>query len=36
MRRVFMKIVDHDHFTEKWTQTENGKDTVFDLSFVRL
>jgi hypothetical protein len=35
MRRVFMKLVDHDHFTEKWTKTENGKDTVFDLNFVR-
>jgi len=35
MRRVFMKLVDHDHFAEKWTKTENGKDTVFDLNFVR-
>lgn len=35
MRRVIMKFVDHDHFTEKWTKTENGKDTVFDLNFVR-
>jgi hypothetical protein len=35
MRRLFMKITDRDHFTEKWTKTENGKDTVFDLNFVR-
>ncbi len=35
MRRVIMTIADHDHFTEKWTKTENGKDTVFDLNFVR-
>lgn len=35
IRRVFMKITDHDHFTEKWTKTEKGKDTVFDLNFVR-
>jgi hypothetical protein len=26
---------DHDHFTEQWTKSENGKDTVFDLHFVR-
>lgn len=35
MRRVFMKIVDRDHFNEKWTKTEKGKDTVFDMDFVR-
>src|SRR5258708_36701220 len=28
MRRVFLIIRDHDHFTEKWTKNEKGKDTV--------
>lgn len=35
MRRVSLNIHDHDHFTEKWTRIEKGKDTVFDLNFVR-
>jgi hypothetical protein len=35
MRRVLMIIRDHDHFTEKWTKIEKGKDTVFELNFVR-
>lgn len=35
MRRVVMTFIDDNHFTEKWTRTENGKDTVFDLNFVR-
>ncbi len=35
MRRVFIEFRDHDHFAEKWTKTENGKDVVFDLNFVR-
>jgi hypothetical protein len=35
MRRVSLIIRDHDHFTEKWTKTEKGKDTIFDLHFVR-
>ena len=35
MRRVFIQITDHDHFTEKWTKTEKGKDTVFNLNFFR-
>jgi hypothetical protein len=35
MRRVLITFVDHDHFTEKWTKTEKGVDTVFDLSFSR-
>jgi hypothetical protein len=35
MRRLLMKITDRDHFTEKWTKTEKGHDTVFDLNFVR-
>jgi hypothetical protein len=35
MRGVVLTIVDSDHFSERWTKTENGKDTVFDLNFVR-
>lgn len=35
MRRVLLIIRDHDHFTEKWTKIEKGKDTIFDLNFVR-
>jgi hypothetical protein len=35
MRRVVLTIVDSDHFSERWTRTENGKDTVIDLNFVR-
>jgi hypothetical protein len=35
MRRVLMTFTDRDHFSEKWTKTEGGKDTVFDLAFVR-
>jgi hypothetical protein len=35
MRLVVMTFTDQDHFSEKWTKIENGKDTVFDLTFVR-
>ena len=35
MRRVLVRFADADHFSEKWTKTEDGKDTVFDLEFVR-
>ena len=35
MRRVIMTISDRDHYSEKWTKTENGKETEFDLKFVR-
>jgi hypothetical protein len=35
MRRVQIWIADHDHFTERWTKTENGKDTVFEIHFIR-
>lgn len=35
MRRVIMKITDREHYSEKWTKTDNGKDTEFDLKFVR-
>jgi len=35
MRKVFLTFADPAHFSEKWTKTENGKDTVFELNFVR-
>jgi hypothetical protein len=35
MRRVLMTISDPDHYFERWTKTENGKETVFNLNFVR-
>jgi len=35
MRRVLITFSDHDHFSEQWTKSENGRDTVFDLHFVR-
>jgi len=35
MRRVLIFFTDRDHFRERWTRSENGKDTVFDLHFVR-
>ena len=35
MRRVLITFVDRDHFREKWTKTEKGVDTVFDLAFSR-
>ena len=35
MRRVLISFSDPDHFTEQWTKSENGKDTVFELHFVR-
>jgi hypothetical protein len=35
MRRVVVTFIDNDHFTETWTKSQNGKDTVFDLQFVR-
>jgi hypothetical protein len=35
MRRVIMTISDRDHYSEKWTKTENGKETEFDLNFAR-
>ena len=35
MRRVLITFSDRDHFTEQWTRSENGKDTVFDRHFVR-
>ncbi len=35
MRRMVMTFADRDHFAEKWTKTELGKATAFDLNFVR-
>ena len=35
MRKVELTIIDADHFTERWTKIEGGKDTVFDLKFGR-
>ena len=35
MRRVVLKIADHDHYSETWTKTESGKETTFELKFVR-
>jgi len=35
MRRVLITLIDRDHFNEKWTKTEKGVETVFDLSFSR-
>ena len=35
MRRMVLTLVDPDHFTERWTRTEKGVDTVFDMNFVR-
>ena len=35
MRHVTLTLIDRDHLSERWTKTEAGKDTVFDLNFVR-
>jgi hypothetical protein len=35
MRRVLITFVDADHFRERWTKTEHGSDTLFDLNFSR-
>ena len=35
MRRVVLTFVDRDYFSEKWTKSENGGDTVFELNFTR-
>jgi hypothetical protein len=35
MRRLTVTMTDPNHYSEKWIKTENGKDTVFDLNFVR-
>jgi hypothetical protein len=35
MRRLLITFIDRDHFNERWTKTEKGVDTVFDLNFSR-
>ena len=35
MRRVIITFIDQDHFNEKWTKTEKGVDSVFDMTFSR-
>ena len=35
MRLLSMTLVDRDHFSERWTKTEAGKDTVFEMTFTR-
>jgi hypothetical protein len=35
MRQLVIEFTDADHFTEKWTKTEAGKDTIFEMHFHR-
>ncbi len=35
MRHVSLMLNSRDRFSEKWTKSENGKDTIFDLNFAR-
>jgi hypothetical protein len=35
MKRVLLTLIDRDHFSEAWTKTEGGHETVFDLRFSR-
>ena len=35
MRLMSMTFIDRDHFSERWTKTEAGKDTVFEMNFTR-
>jgi hypothetical protein len=35
MHRMVLHLQDSGRFTEAWTKRENGKDTIFTLSFVR-
>ncbi|HXA68276.1 MAG TPA: hypothetical protein VNV82_24150 [Bryobacteraceae bacterium] len=35
MRQLVIEFTDADHFTEKWTKTEAGKDTTFEMHFHR-
>jgi len=35
MRHLLIQIADQDHFTEKWTWRENGKDQVHTIRFKR-
>jgi len=36
MRRVLLIFTDRNHFAERWTKTESGKDTDLDLKFERV
>lgn len=35
MRQLVIEFIDAGHFTEKWTKTEAGKDTIFEMHFHR-
>ena len=35
MRHLLIQIADQDHFTEKWTWRENGKDVIRTIHFKR-
>jgi len=35
MRQLVIEFTDAEHFTEKWTKTEAGKDTIFEMHFHR-
>ena len=35
MRHLLIQIADQDHFTEKWTWRENGKDRTHTIHFTR-
>jgi hypothetical protein len=35
MRHLLIQVADQDHFTEKWTWRENGKDLVRTIHFKR-
>jgi hypothetical protein len=35
MRHLLIQVADQDHFTEKWTWRENGKDVVRTIHFKR-
>jgi len=35
MRRLLIQIADQDHFTERWTWRENGKDRIHTIHFKR-
>lgn len=35
MRHLEIEFTDAGHFTEKWTKTEAGKDTIFEMHFHR-
>jgi len=36
MRHLLIQLADQDHFTEKWTWRENGKDMVHTIHFKRV